>query len=181
MRNLFAEGPRLYLRPVEPEDAPRFQVWMNDPENRRFLNRFRPLNGPEERGWIEKLHAREGDHVFGIALKEGDRLIGCCGLHRAALPHRSAELGIAIGDRACQGRGFGAEAVGLLLAHGFGALGLHRIFLHVLAHNLRGIRCYEKCGFRREGVLREAHWGEGGWRDAILYGLLEHEFREAAS
>lgn len=181
MRNAFRSGERICLRPLEVEEAPLFQAWLNDPENHQYLLRTRPLNGAEERRWLETLHERAEEHVFGIVLREGERLIGSCGLHRVTLPHRSAELGILIGVRECQGRGFGSEAMRLLLDYGFATLGLHRIGLHVYSNNERGIRCYEGCGFRREGVRRESRWWTGRWWDSIDYAILEHEWREKLS
>ncbi len=180
MRNAFREGQQIYFRALEVEDGALFQAWLADPENRQYLQRLRPLGAVEEREWLEGIHKREHDHVFAIALKEGDRLIGSCGLHRADLPNRSAELGIVIGERSFQGLGHGSEAMGLLLEYGFDTLGLHRVFLRVYANNPRGIRCYEKCGFVREGVHREARWWGGRWWDILEYGILEHEWRRAA-
>jgi len=178
MKNAFRMGERVYLRPVEVEDMELFLAWMNDPEIHQYLLRVKPLNRTEEKEWLENLHKREGDTLFGIAVKEGDRLIGNCGLHRAGLPHRSAELGIAIGEPAFHGKGYGAEAIRLLLAYGFDTVGLHRVGLSVYANNARGIRCYEKCGFRREGVKREARWWNGRWWDILEYGILEQEYRK---
>ena len=66
--------------------------------------------------------------------------------------------------------------MGLLLEYGFATLGLHRIGLFVHANNPRAIRCYEKCGFRREGVRREARWWAGRWWDILEYAILEHEW-----
>jgi RimJ/RimL family protein N-acetyltransferase len=177
VKNAFRSGERIYFRPLEVEDLEACQGWLNDPENLQFLARFKPLGRSEERQWLETLHEKEGQMVFGIVLKEGDRLIGNCGLHGAALPHRTAELGIAIGDRRFQGQGFGAEALRLLLDFGFGTLGLHRISLYVYANNARGIRCYEKVGFRREGTRREARWWNGRWWDILEYAILEHEWQ----
>ncbi len=177
MKNGFRAGERIYLRPLEVEDQEACQGWLNDPEIHQYLMRSRPLNRAEEREWLEGLHKREGDHVFGIALQEGDRLIGNCGLHRAALPHRGAELGIVIGEPAHLGKGHGTEAVRLLLGYGFETLGLHRIELRVYENNARGVRCYEKCGFRREGVRREARWWAGRWWSILDYAILEQEWK----
>ena len=68
---------------------------------------------------------------------------------------RAASLGISIGEPDCWNRGYGAEAIGLMLDWAFLELNLHRVWLHVYANNPRGIACYEKVGFVREGVLRE--------------------------
>jgi RimJ/RimL family protein N-acetyltransferase len=181
VKNAFRTGERIALRPLEVEDASLCQEWLNDPENLQYLLRFRPLTLAEERGWLGSLQGKREDHVFGIALREGERLIGACGLHGAELPHRTGQLGIMIGDRTAQGKGYGSEAIRLLLEYGFGTLGLHRVALFVYANNARGIRCYESCGFRREGVLREARWWGGRWWDILEYGILEQEWQAAAA
>lgn len=177
MKNAYRSGERLCLRPLEVEEGEILRAYLNDPENHQYLARFRPLNGREEREWLEGIHKQEGEFLFGVALREEERLIGSCGLHRASLPNRSAELGILIGDPAFHGKGYGAEAIGLLLEYGFNSLGLHRVGLRVYANNERGIRCYEKCGFRREGAAREARWWDGKWLDILEYGVLEGEWR----
>ena len=179
MKNAFRTGERIYLRPLEVEEVPLFQVWLNDPENQQYLQRFRPLNAAEERRWLETLHERSEDHVFGVALRDGDRLVGTCGLHGVALPNRRGQLGIAIGDREQQGKGYGAEAIRLLLDYAFATLGLHRVGLDVYENNVRGIRCYEKVGFRREGTRREARWWSGRWWDLHDYGILEQEYKNS--
>jgi len=76
---------------------------------------------------------------------------------------------------ALRGRGLGREVTRLVVAWSFGALGLHRIQLEVLAANTRAINCYLACGFRREGVRREAELYPDGWKDLILMGLLRSE------
>jgi RimJ/RimL family protein N-acetyltransferase len=177
MKNAFRLGKRLYLRPLQSDDLELCRSWLNDPDIHPFLARHRPVSEAEEREWFEGLSKRESDTVFGISLREGERLIGSCGLHQAALPHRNAELGIAIGEAKFHGQGYGKEAMDLLLAYGFDTLNLHRISLSVYAYNPRAIRCYEKCGFRREGARREARWCEGLWWDVLEYGILEEEWR----
>ena len=181
MKNAFRSGPRVVLRPLEAGEAPLFQAWLNDPENLQYLQRSRPLTLAEERKWLEAAPERTEEHLFGIALREGERLIGGCGLHGTSLPHRRGDLGIVIGEPEAQGKGYGSEAIRLLLDYGFGTLGLHRVGLHVYANNERGIRCYEKCGFRREGVLREARWWAGRWWDILEYAMLDHEWQSAAA
>lgn len=179
MDNRFREGERVYFRPLELSDLDLLQGWVNDPEIHQYLARVLPINKVREREWIEGLGKSESDVVFGVALKDGDRLVGSCGLHRIQLPNRSAELGILIGDRAAQNRGLGSEAMRLLCAFGFDSLGLHRIELRVYAYNPRAIRCYEKCGFRVDGLLREGRFWAGQWHDILVMSLLEHEWRSA--
>ena len=63
----------------------------------------------------------------------------------------------------------------MLLPFVFSELGLHRIELEVLAFNARAIRCYLACGFRSEGIRREAELYPHGWQDLIVMGLLRSE------
>jgi RimJ/RimL family protein N-acetyltransferase len=179
MKNPFSIGERIYLRPAELDDAPLFQQWINDPEVNQFLGAFMPVNGVREKEFLEGLYKEPGNAVLVIALKDGDRPIGSCGLHqlRMDFPNRSAELGILIGDKEHQDRGYGSEAMRLLCAYGFGRLNLHRIGLRVYEYNRRAIRCYEKAGFRVEGAVREGRYFNGAYYDVVLMGLLAREFR----
>lgn len=176
MKNAFRTGERIFLRALEVEDGELLRAWLNEPENHQHLALYRPLSAAAEREWLEGLHKRTEDHVFGIALRESGALIGSCGLHRVSFPHRSAELGVQIGKLACQGKGFGSEAIKLLLAYGFETLGLHRIELRVHENNPRAIRCYERLGFKREGEKREARWWAGRWWSVLEYAVLEGEW-----
>jgi [ribosomal protein S5]-alanine N-acetyltransferase len=82
-----------------------------------------------------------------------------------------------------RGRGLGREITRLVLAWAFGELGVHRVELEVLAFNHRAINCYLACGFRQEGVRREAGLYPDGWKDVIVMGLLwsEHVAQPKAS
>lgn len=177
MANAFRIAKRICFRPTELEHASLYRAWINDPENHQFLRRYRPLNAVEEKEWLEKAHERKDDHLFEVALREGERPIGLCSLRTLEPPSRTGDLGITIGDRGEQGKGYGAEAIGLLLEYGFATLGLHRVQLCVYENNARAIRCYERCGFRREGVRREARWWAGRWWNIYDYAILEQEWQ----
>ena len=86
-------------------------------------------------------------------------------------------MGIVIGKPQSLSKGLGTEAIGLFLKVCFEELALHRVGLRVLRSNNRGIRCYEKCGFREEGALRDWHFSRGSWHDLVLMGILEEEYR----
>jgi RimJ/RimL family protein N-acetyltransferase len=68
----------------------------------------------------------------------------------------------------------------VLMRLGFDKMNLHRLWLHVHDYNQRAIASYEKCGFKREGVLREEHFARGGYHDTIVMGILESEYRALA-
>ncbi len=90
---------------------------------------------------------------------------------------RRARLAVGLFDRRFWSRGYGSEAIRLLLRYGFETMRLHRIDLRVLEYNVRAIRAYEKCGFVREGVEREAALVDGRWHNDVLMAILEQESR----
>lgn len=174
---MFLQGERLYLRPPEREHLDLLLRWFNDPEVTQYVLRYRPLGRAEEEEWLAKVNRSPEEMVLLIVAREGDVPIGTCGLHRIGLPNRNAELGIAIGEKAYWNRGFGREAMNLLCGYGFQTLNLHRIGLSVYEYNHRGVRCYERVGFRPEGRRREARFWNGRYWDVLEMGLLAREWR----
>jgi ribosomal-protein-alanine N-acetyltransferase len=79
-----------------------------------------------------------------------------------------------------RGHGLGREITRLVSAWGFSVLGLHRVELEVLAGNTRAIRCYRACGFRQEGIRREAELYPDGWKDFIQMSVLQPEYESDA-
>lgn len=177
MKNPFLIGPRLYLRALEREDAPRLAGYINDPAVRRTLLAHRPMSVGQEQAWLEMLGKDDHHVVMGIARQSDDELIGATGLHRIDFKARNTEMGLSLGDRSAWGQGFGTEATRMMLDYGFGTLNLHRIWLLVYASNAPAIRVYEKAGFRKEGVLREHYFMEGHYEDGVLMGILRSEWK----
>jgi RimJ/RimL family protein N-acetyltransferase len=175
-RVVYYEGERIYFRPLDLEDEPLLKQWVNDPAVRQYLHSRGPLNSVREREWIESLGKNTTDYVFGVVVRQGDRLIGTVGLHQVDLVNRGAMLGISIGDRAWQGRGYGREAIRLVLKYAFEELNLNRVGLAVFADNWRAIRTYQKVGFVQEGCLRQAQYRNGRYQDAYRFGMLRSEW-----
>ncbi len=172
-------GERIYFSTLELEDAPVLERWINDPRIWLNLTMRPPINAPREQGWIEKLGNDPTECAFGIVVRTDDRLIGTVGLHRIHAANRSAMLGISIGDTTHHNRGYGTEAVRLILRYGFEELNLNRIGLSVYAHNLRAIRCYQKAGLVPEGCLREALYQGGRFHDEYRFAILRSEWDAA--
>ncbi len=117
--------------------------------------------------------AKRADLTFFVIEElSTNQAIGTCQLLNINPRHQSAELQIRIGAVDYHGKGLGTEAVNLLTRFGFADLNLHRIYLHVFATNARAITAYEKCGFSREGLLRDAAFIDGSWVDVVVMGKL---------
>jgi [ribosomal protein S5]-alanine N-acetyltransferase len=181
MNNPFLIANRIYLRPVEREDASTILPWINDPEIRPFIRRYRPMNLAAETEFIYRLNNDEATVVLVIALKDGDLPIGVTGLHGIEPRNRSAEFGITIGEKAYWSQGYGTEATQAIIDYGFGTLNLNRIVLHVYEYNQRGIKCYDKIGFRKEGILRQEHYHDGRFWDTLVMSMLHAEWDQQKS
>lgn len=171
------QGARVRLRPPQERDLPLFVRWFNDPEVRYWLAMS---DGPEmtleqEREWYEEMRGDPGRVVWCIETEEGTP-IGNVGLHAIDETHKRATLGISIGEKAYWSRGYGREAIRQALAFGFGELELRRIDLNVDEDNARGIRCYEACGFQREGLLRSYRLRNGQPINGLVMSVLREEF-----
>jgi [ribosomal protein S5]-alanine N-acetyltransferase len=175
MRNPFLIGTKIYLRPVEPDEASRVVPWFNDPEVTRFILRHRPMTVADETDFLQRFRTSETDLVLGIAVHETDELIGMTGLHHIDARNRHASFGITIGEKQHWGKGLGSEATALMMRHSFQTLNLNRLWLYVFEYNARGIRVYEKLGFRIEGRLRQDTFREGRYWDTLIMGVLREE------
>ncbi|MEZ4522822.1 MAG: GNAT family protein [Thermomicrobiales bacterium] len=110
-----------------------------------------------------------------FAIEVDGTFIGQCGLHNFNETSRTAELGIGIGDKDYWGRGYGREAVNLLVEYAFRYRNFRRVWLWVHADNERAIRAYLACGFVEEGRLREHMYSNGRYVDAVYMGILRAE------
>src|SRR5260370_2156142 len=102
----FSSGSRLYLRPLETEDAPLIAPWLNDPEVRHTLNRQTPISLIDEVKWIEAAGQDEHTLTLAIVHKESDRLIGGTGLREINFLNRHACFGIFLGDNTEWDKGY---------------------------------------------------------------------------
>jgi RimJ/RimL family protein N-acetyltransferase len=174
-------GEGIRLRAIEKHDLPLFVEWFNDPQVLEGLLVYLPISQEEEESWYTNMLKRPGpEHVLGIDLlvDEEWNLIGSCGFHDIDWRCRSGEIGISIGDKRYWNKGFGTQAVRLLVNYGFNTLNLNRIALDVYENNPRAIRAYEKVGFVHEGRKRQAMFKNGQYMDILLMSLLRSEWQD---
>jgi len=169
------EGERIYLSPINPDDAEKYTEWFNNLKLTVNLLQSNMLISPgKEKEILEKL-AKEG-YNFAIIEKENDMLLGNCSLMDIDHVHRISELGIFIGDENYHNKGYGTEALNLLLDYAFNILNLKNVMLKVHAFNKRAVKCYQKVGFKKIGHRRSAFEIAGKRHDEILMDILKEEF-----
>jgi len=163
-------GERVYLSPIDPNDAEIFTAWVNDKNVTQYLqlyDRVFPLSA--ERETLE-LISRE--HNYSIVRLEDDKLLGSCGFHEIKPYDRTASVGIFLGDSAEWGKGYGTEAMKLLVDYGFKTLNFHNIMLTHLAFNDRAHKSYEKAGFREFGRRTKSRYWDGEYYDVVYMEIL---------
>ena len=172
-------GERVALGPLHAELLPLLARWENDPRTVELGGdgfRPKPLEAVEA-AWRPLLRGeRQGWAGFAIYALPELRPVGHANVRDFLTPHRTAELGIAIGDPADRGRGYGSEATRLLCGWAFAELGVHNIWLDTLCTNPGAIRAYARAGFREIGRIRQARRIGGIVADVVLMECLATEF-----
>ncbi|OGP16189.1 MAG: hypothetical protein A2V21_311585 [Deltaproteobacteria bacterium GWC2_55_46] len=178
MKDIFLEAAGIYLRPPREEDLEGdWYGWLNDMAVTRFQNKgIFPNTREKQREYYNFVMGSKNDVVFAIVEKEGDRHIGSVGLHKIDWVHRSAELGIVIGERGSWGKGYGKAAWGLITGYGFNVLNLHRIYAIVMEGNLGSVRCAEENGFRKEGEIRDFFYKNGAYHRVLYFNAIREDF-----
>lgn len=175
-------GKRIRFRAIERTDLPLFVDWINDPEVQAGLSMHLSMSLAIEENWFEDMLKRPRDEQpLGIEFqdKKDWTLIGNCGFFNIEPIHRSAEVGIMIGEKSYWNQGLGTEAMQLLLKHGFETLNLNRIYLRVFESNPRAMRAYEKSGYVLEGRQREAYYQDGKYTDVANMSVLRSEWNKS--
>ncbi len=154
--------------------------WYHDSEFSRMYDfppvRPRNANKTQER-FRERANKNHPNLVeFHIETLHEPQIIGECELEVNHTNHREAFVAIGIGEREFWSKGYGSDAMRILLRFGFQEWNLHRIALSAFDYNPRAIRSYEKVGFKHEGRIRE-HLRRGRERhDSVNLGILRSEW-----
>jgi RimJ/RimL family protein N-acetyltransferase len=125
---------------------------------------------------FDRESAKGGRSDATFAIDVDGQFVGACGLFTFNPTAHTCELGIAIGDKAYWGKGYGREAVRLLVDYAFRHRNFRRVWLWVHAANDRAIRAYRAAGFVEEGRLRQHMWSNGRYDDVVYMGILRDDW-----
>lgn len=167
-------GELCYLSPIDPENYKVFTEWVNDLEAGLGMIFLSSIIGEDKE---KEVMARLKDGMnFAIVDASTDKAIGTCGIPSIDERNRHCLVGIFIGDSEKRGKGYGTDAMSLILEFAFCILNMHSVSLRVYDFNKPAIRCYEKCGFKLTGRLRHAKCIGGAWHDELIMDILEDEY-----
>ncbi|MEV0310045.1 GNAT family N-acetyltransferase [Nonomuraea fuscirosea] len=178
--SMFAEKPtlkgeRVTLCPIGLEHLDGLVELVSDPEVGRLTGSHGTFEVDRLRAW----YATRGEHAdrLDLVIMADGEVVGEIVLNELDAHNLSCNLRIALVGPRAFGKGYGTEAIELLLAHAFTATPIHRISLGVYTFNERARHVYKKIGFVEEGVERDALLWDGEWHDAVLMSVLRPEWQ----
>ncbi|WP_461615192.1 GNAT family N-acetyltransferase [Clostridium sp. Marseille-QA1073] len=171
-------GEKVKLREYRKEDIKKAQEYMNDREIRGLLapNIPYPYTYEDEVRWFEGLSANKDLYNFAIETLNDKKYIGGCGINNIDWKNSVATVGIFIGDKDYLGKGYGTDAMKILINFIFEEMNINKIKLNVYSFNERAVKSYEKCGFKKEGLLRKEIFRQGKYHDEVVMGILREEY-----
>lgn len=171
-------GTLVRLAAPTPDDHRHFARWSENDQYLRIMDNdpARPLSPEAHAAWEQSFLSAPNMFLFRLRMLADDTLIGLVGLADVQWTNQTAMLGIAIGDPAYWGKGYGSDALRLIVNYAFDELNLYRVWLSVIGYNARAIAVYEKAGFKPEGIGQCAIQREGKRHDLIYYGILREEW-----
>jgi RimJ/RimL family protein N-acetyltransferase len=175
-------GEKVILRAINREDLERLCLFNNDVDVELAGGGDPPM--PQSLSRLQAEYdveaSKGGRDGARFAIEADGKFIGQCALFQFDDIAHTCALGIAIGDKDYWGKGYGREAVRLLLDYAFRLRNMRRVYLTVNSNNPRAIRAYAACGFMEEGRLREHAWSNGAYIDLVYMGILRSEWQSLA-
>ena len=167
-------GKKCYLSPNDTNDAVKFTEWVNDLDLTVNLDLYSiNINTEAEKIILENFSK---DHHYSIVVIDTNEIIGTCGYIEMDKLNQTAEIVIFIGNKHFWNKGYGREALTLLIDYGFKALNLHNIMLKVYEFNIGAVKCYENIGFKHIGTRREALNRNLDKHNVLFMDLLAEDF-----
>jgi [ribosomal protein S5]-alanine N-acetyltransferase len=161
-------GERISLGAFVPDDYAAMFCWANDVVAARLNGAFRPANLRDVVSQCELAGKDPGQVMLAIRPRGQSKILGFIHIHNISAVHRSAEIGIRIGEEGNRGKGYGTEAMDMALSYCWNHLNLERVSLVVFRKNERAIKVYRKVGFRREGIMRRLFFVDGQRIDVVI-------------
>lgn len=180
MTNMHLKASNIFLREVTQSDVnDTYLSWMNDSQVTQFLEvRFSPVSKEGIQTFVKQMAADDTNLFLAICLNVDNTHIGNIKLGPIHPIHKFADIGILIGDKSCWGKGFGVEAISLVVDFAFESLNLNRVSAGFYQGHTASKKAFQKVGFQQEGVRRKMRMYEGDFVDQVCMGYLKEEWLE---
>ncbi|MFH1454214.1 MAG: GNAT family protein [Armatimonadota bacterium] len=165
-------GEKVRLWTLEREDLLKFYIWVNDP-NVVYMAGLHPLpkSFQEVQMWYDSIMRSPNQRIFAIKTQENEH-IGSIELVDIDLRCRKCEMGIFIGDPDYLDKGYGYDAVKVMLNFAFKQLNMNRVAVRVIDYNTKAMEFFKGLGFKSEGVMCQDYFANGAYYNVHIFGLL---------
>jgi RimJ/RimL family protein N-acetyltransferase len=167
------------LRAIEESDLELIREMMNDPEIENMTGGYSfPISVYQQKKWFEGLLNNNKELRTVIETKEHGA-IGLVMLTDIDWKNRTAQFHSKIAtSKNLRGKGYGTVATKALLKYAFEQLNLNCIYSHIIDYNIPSQKVKEKCGFRREGLLRNRIYKNGKYHDVVVWSIMNGDLIE---
>lgn len=171
-------GQVVKLRAYKEEDIEKATVYINDEEVKKLMDSTIPfpMTKWQEEEWIRSRKANT-DFTYDFAIEDlkTGKYIGGCSINECDVKNRTCVVGIMIGDKEYWGKGYGSDALKVLIKFIFEEVNMNKIKLNVFSFNNRAIACYKKVGFKEEGILKKEIYRNGRYYDEIIMAMFKDD------
>jgi RimJ/RimL family protein N-acetyltransferase len=175
-------GELVCLRALEESDVDSMLLHWNTWELRRTIGVPLPRSRAAMEDWFVRTSKtdpwKDGELTLAITEKSNGEFLGVATIRGIRSPHSRGRLGISIYNPENRSKGYGTDATRVMLWIAFHILGLRSISLDTFPGNQRAVRAYEKCGFKRVGLLRKTEFMDGEYHDLLIMDILREEFMQ---
>ena len=168
------ETERLRIRPMSAADVPALEEWMPDPSIYTYWGKGPSKGEKNPQLLFEKEEKPTKSLHLGIALKGADQVIGDIWVYLIE-NDRMASVAVRLSSK-YQGNGYGTEALSAMTKFCFENTELKRLWTEVDTRNIASQKMLEKCGYTREGLIRQGKM-VNTWCDYYIYGILSSDKR----
>lgn len=177
------ETERLILRRIRPSDARDVFAYSRDPEVARYVLWQAQTDIKEAKSYCRSMvrqYKNDEPSSWGIIDRASDHLIGTIGYMSYDDSNRSTELGYSLAHWKWN-QGLMTEALSRVIQYTFASMNINRIEAQHETENPASGRVMEKCGMRKEGVLRQRLYNKGRYVDVCLYSILKSDIKTSGN
>lgn len=170
-------GKKVELKAIEREDLSFLHEWSNNPEINYMLGGWHfPSSTADQEKWYDSLSVSSLNQRFAIHTPDLG-LIGMANLVNINWKDRNAFHGMLLGDKDMRGKGYGVDTIMAISKYAFEELGLMRLDGSMISYNEASIGVYtKKCGWKVEGVKKNAYFRKNQWWDQVIVGLTKDDY-----
>ena len=170
------KGKFVTLRAIEESDMELLKEMLNDPDIEDHVVGWAfPVSLYTQKQWYLGSINDSKNQRFVIETQE-DGAVGLATLTSIDWKNRTATHGIKLAKRENRTKGIGTDTVMAIMRYAFDQLQFHRLDGSWFESNVGSVKLYTKCGWKQEGIKREAVYKSGHYRDLTIAGILSTEY-----